>query len=97
MKIVNCTGCGSKELNEEDGLIVCAFCFTKYVPDPQDSPGHLTTIGVGSDIQRLLQMCRTDPANAARYAHLVLDMDPTNAEARAYLYPPSKKKKKWYE
>jgi len=39
--------------------------------------------------------CRTDPANARRYAKLVLDLDPTNAQARAYLYPV-KKKKKWF-
>lgn len=96
MKIVHCKGCGSKELNEEDGLIVCAFCFTKYVPEAQDNPGHSTTIGVGTDIQRLLHMCRTEPANAVRYAHLVLDLDPTNPEARAYLYPPTKQKKKWF-
>lgn len=95
MKIMNCTGCGSKELEEREGLMVCLFCQTKYVPDASTSTVSATVIGLGSDIEQLLQKCRSDPANARRYAQLVLDIDPTNAEARAYLFP-AKQKKKWF-
>jgi len=95
MKIVNCNGCGSKELVEEAGYVVCVYCQSRYVPNREDTPGKATVIGVGSDVQELLMKCRTDPANARRYAKLVLDLDPTNAQARAYLYPV-KKKKKWF-
>ena len=94
MKIINCTGCGSKELIEEDGLVVCAFCMTKYVPDQSTTPSAATSIGVGADVNDLIMKARHDPPNAARYYKLVLDLDPTNAEARAYFNPP--KKKKWF-
>lgn len=94
MKIVNCTGCGSKELIEEDSVIVCVYCQTKYFPDPSHTVRSSTVIGVSSDIGALLQKCREDPANAQRYASLVLDLDPTNAEARMYFQQP--KKRKWF-
>ena len=41
--------------------------------------------GVDSDIQMLLEKCKQDPANRRRYANLILDIDPTNREAAAYL------------
>jgi len=95
VKIMNCTGCGSKELIEEDGLVVCAFCMTKYVPDQSTAPSAATSIHVGADVHALIMKARHDPPNAGRYYKLVLDLDPTNAEARAYLYPV-RKKKKWF-
>ena len=85
MKLVECTRCGSKELYEENGLVKCAYCQSQFVPQPDDARAKSTVIGVHSDIRNLLEKCRTDPANSRRYASLVLDLDPTNPEALAYL------------
>lgn len=95
MKVIDCKACGSKELVEESGVVVCVYCQTRYVPGPQDAPQVDSEISVGSDVQALLQRCRDDPANSRRYASLVLDIDPTNAEARQFLMPA--KKKKWWQ
>lgn len=95
MKVVECKACGSRELAEEGGIVVCTFCQSRYVPDADHATAATTVLGVASDIQALLEKCRQDPANSRRYASLVLDMDPSNAEARAYLAPP--RKKKWWQ
>ena len=52
--------------------------------DERDPPPR-SVIDVESDIQALLQKCRDDPLNRTRYASLILDIDPTNREARSYL------------
>ncbi len=85
MKLVDCRRCGSKELVEENGLIVCVFCQSKYVPQVSDMPPRDTVIGIAADIQALLQQCRDEPINRRRLAGLVLDIDPTNREAQQYL------------
>lgn len=38
MRLVDCRACGSKELLEEDGIVVCAYCQARYIPDPGDRP-----------------------------------------------------------
>ena len=85
MRLVDCRRCGSKEMIEESGYVICAYCRSKFVPQADDVPPMESTIGLVSDIERLLTMCRDEPHNRRRYASLVLDMDPTNAEARRYL------------
>jgi hypothetical protein len=85
MKLVECTGCGSKELFVESGYVVCAYCRSRFSPQPDDLPPKMTVIGVDLDIQLLLQKCEDDPANRHRYASLILDIDPTNHEAGKYL------------
>ena len=85
MKLVSCTRCGSKELSEQGGYVVCAYCRSRFVPQADDLPQKETVIGVLADIQRLLQKCQDDPANSRRYAGLVLDLDPTNQAALRYL------------
>jgi uncharacterized Zn finger protein (UPF0148 family) len=85
MKLVECTRCGSKELFMEDGYVVCAYCQSQFSPQTGDLPPKETVIGVHSDIQALLQKCQDDPSNRRRYASLILDIDPTNREARKYL------------
>ncbi len=85
MKLLDCMRCGSKEFVEEDGFIVCAYCKSKYVPQADDIPPKETVIGMASDIQALLQKCREDPTNRRRFANLILDIDPTNQEAKQYL------------
>jgi hypothetical protein len=85
MKLVDCTSCGSKELIEEDGFIICVYCQSKYVPHVDDVPSRKTGIGIASDIHELLKKCRNDPINRRRFANLILDIDPTNQEAKQYL------------
>jgi len=72
-------------LHEENGLIVCAYCQSQFVPHAEDLRPKESVVGVYSDIQNLLEKCRADPANRRRYASLILDLDPTNREAAAYL------------
>lgn len=85
MKSVECTRCGSKELLEEGGYVVCAYCQSRFMPQADDLPHRGTVIDVQADIQALLQKCMDDPANRRRYASLILDIDPTNREATKYL------------
>ena len=85
MKLQSCDRCGSKELTDEGGFLVCVYCRSKFVPEASQSLSSTSDIGVASDIDELLRRCREDPHNRQRYASLVLDLDPTNAEARRYL------------
>ncbi len=85
MKIVECSRCGSKELISENGFVVCAYCQSQFVPQAEDRPAVNTSIQLESDIDQLLRRCREDPANRRRYANLILDIDPSNAEAHNYL------------
>lgn len=85
MKILECSRCGSKELLEVDRYFVCTFCQSKFVPQAAERPPVRTTIELETDIERLLRQCREDPANQARYASLILDIDPLNKEALQYL------------
>lgn len=85
MRSVECSRCGSNELLERDGYVVCAYCQSQFVRQASDLPVKDTTIGIVDDVQRLLQQCRDDPGNRHRYANLILDLDPTNQQAIQYL------------
>jgi hypothetical protein len=85
MKLVKCTKCGSNELLEEKGYVVCAYCRIRYIPDVGDTPTADTVISVYDDIQKLLEKCRSEPENRRRFVRLILDLDPTNTEALQYL------------
>lgn len=85
MKLVDCERCGSRELIEDGDHLVCIYCQSKYLPAPAEPPMISSIVGVGSDIDALLQKCRNEPENRRRYASLVLDLDPSNEEAQAYL------------
>ena len=85
MKLLDCKSCGSKELVQENGLVVCIYCQSTYVPQADDSPQLETTILINSDIEELLAKCKKEPSNSRRYANLILDIDPTSAEAKQYL------------
>lgn len=85
MKLVDCIRCGSNELTEVDGFLICTFCRSKFVPESSDVPVAQTEIELNSDVKRLLDLCESDPANRKRYAGLVLDIDPSNQRARQYL------------
>lgn len=85
MKIIECTRCASKELQEEGGYFVCAYCMSRFTMGDDEQTSRPTTISISSDIEALLQKCRNEPSNSRRYAMRVLDLDPTNEEALAYL------------
>lgn len=82
---MQCTRCGSKELIEEQSLIVCAYCQSTFVPQAEDQPPTVTSINLGTDIEGLLAKCHSDPANSRRYASLILDIDPGNQEALGFM------------
>lgn len=92
MRGLICTQCGATGLVQQNGQWICSYCGTRFSPNqnywrPGNNPtaAFQSQIAVNSDVQQLLQKCRQDPANARRYANLVLDIDPTNREAMQYL------------
>lgn len=85
MKRVECSNCGSTELIADNDIIVCVYCRSRHVPQTDDVPPRETVIGIESDIQTLLQKCRQDPKNRRRFANLILDIDPSNQEAKKFL------------
>ena len=38
MKLVDCRACGSKEMLEENGFVVCAYCQSRYLHDVGGTP-----------------------------------------------------------
>lgn len=95
MKRFDCECCGSNKFFVEGGYRVCEFCGTKYQIEKTDIPvvPKTSNISLNDDVQRLLQQCKTDPANAKRYAVLILEIDPVNQEAQRILN--SNGKKRW--
>lgn len=85
MRLLECAHCGSKELIEKGGFLVCSYCKSRYVLEADDTSAKDTEIGLAADVKALLKKCKDDPANRRRYANLVLDIDPSNREARQYL------------
>ena len=79
MKQERCPNCGGSDFTEKDGYRICKYCDSKFKIEPE------TEISLLDDIERLLRKCKTDPKRARKYASLVLDLDPTNKEARKYL------------
>lgn len=84
MKITTCEKCGGGEFIDRDGYRICQYCKTKYLITAEDVKQKGSSIALDTDISMLLQKCRDDPANARRYASLVLDIDPGNVEAIKY-------------
>lgn len=90
MNKLACTACGANEFFTERGYRICKYCNTMYEL-PAQSASHSakesvnSTISIKSDVELLLEKCRQNPRNARRYANLILDIDPTNKEAKRYL------------
>ncbi len=85
MKSVTCKNCGANGLQEKNGFLICEYCLSKFAIEATDMPRQTMGRSLNSDIERLLEKCRKDPRNARKYANLILDIDPTNKEARRYL------------
>lgn len=84
MKALICERCGGGEFVDRDGYRICQYCNTKYLITCEDISQKETIIALDNDIKMLLRKCKSDPANARRYASLVLDMDPGNVDALKY-------------
>lgn len=84
MKSLICEKCGSNDFLEQNGYRMCKYCNTKYILDAYDIKPKSSSISLNNDIKMLLQKCRDEPANARRYANLILDIDPDNEEAKRY-------------
>jgi hypothetical protein len=85
MKLIDCKSCGSIELVEVAGYIVCVYCRVKYAPSASDLPPVESVIELKTDVDILLEKCAADPANRVRYVNLILDIDPSNSAVRKYL------------
>jgi hypothetical protein len=85
MRIFVCERCGGNDFRQEKGFRTCQYCNTSYVLTAEEMPQKLSNISLNDDIKSLLNKCKNDPTNARRYASLVLDIDPTNSEARRFL------------
>lgn len=90
MESIYCKNCGSNVLiKEPNGVYFCQYCGSRFMMTNNAHRGSAfnthSEIGLSDDVRRLLDMCRTDPINARKYANLILDIDPGNKEALFYL------------
>lgn len=88
LKAMECKNCGAGDLVLRGGYMVCRYCDSRFLITEEDfssTPSADNGISLNSDIQRLLQKCRREPKNARKYANLILDIDPTNKEAKKFL------------
>jgi len=80
MKQIVCPNCGANDFVIKGGYKICRYCDTKFAIKKN------VTVSLEDDVQQLLQKCKMNPANARRYANLILEIDPNNEEALRYLY-----------
>ena len=88
MKIIKCDNCGSSDFKEIDGFYVCSHCGTKYKKTIDDYEPSAATIDFNSDVQKLLDQWDKFPGQADKYAHLILEIDPTNQRALDQIRKP---------
>lgn len=81
----SCDKCGGNSFYTTATSVVCRYCNTEYPFYATQNHEGAMGIGVKNDVMILLQKCKADPRNSRRYANLILDIDPTNAEAKRYL------------
>ena len=85
MKKCNCPNCGANKLDYSYGYAFCEYCNSKFIIEKNDKPQTEPNFEIDNDIECLLKKCKEDPQNAKKYANLILDIDPTNEEAKKYL------------
>ncbi len=93
MKQNFCPNCGANEWEYSGAYVICEYCGSKLLLEQADKPLKTSNVALVTDIDILLQRCRADPANARKYAGLVLDIDPTNALAKQYFNTSHKRRK----
>ena len=99
MKAMICSTCGASRWRVDGNYRRCLYCGTEYEIDtslqPRMYPSVYSTlaehttdtdISLKEDVEKLLEKCKMDPANAFKYANLVLDIDPTNSQALYIVY-----------
>lgn len=91
MKAFICNSCGSNDFREEAGYHICNHCGTKFIISIDDRRVLSSTIDLQEDVARLLQKCKTEPAQAKKYAQRILEIDPYNKEAKQILAANMKK------
>ena len=84
MKQDFCPNCGADTFIYKDGAKFCKYCNSRFEVEKEEKKRG-AEVSLQSDIDILLEKCKTDPARARRYAGLILDIDPTNREAKKYL------------
>lgn len=77
--MIKCQNCGASDFIRIGGQKICTYCDSILATD------KVSEISLNSDVQNLLNKMELDPANAATYAKLILDIDPTNQEIKKYL------------
>jgi len=85
MKSIRCQNCSAQDLIEENGVVTCTYCRSRFIVQASDLPPTKAVIEISADVAALLQKCQQDPVNRRRYANLILDIDPNNVDALAYL------------
>jgi len=85
MKSISCEKCGASSWDTSNGYRICRYCGTKFQLTSDDIAIKESYIALNSDVERLLNLCKTEPYNARKYANLILDIDPSNKEALKYL------------
>lgn len=80
-----CPNCGADDFEYKDGYRICHYCNSKYKLEEEKKSVTKAVISLDKDIENLLEKCKMDPSHARRYANLILDIDPTNSEAKKYL------------
>lgn len=85
MKEFACRSCGSNDLYEENGYFVCRYCGAKYLKNDDDKPVKESVIDLNSDVEKLLRRCREEPDRAKKCAERILEIDPSNEEAKKIL------------
>ena len=81
MKSVACENCGGNSFREEGRYLICCYCDSRFLRQLET----VSRISLDDDVAMLLEKCQNDPKNARRYASLILDIDPTNIEAKKLL------------
>ena len=98
MKALICSSCGASSWKEDGEYRVCLHCGTKFEKILEEQKKVVVSaiqtaairqvqsvIALNDDVSRLLQKCKAEPKNARKYANLILDIDPTNEEAKKYI------------
>lgn len=85
MKQSICPNCGADIFIYKDGVKMCKFCNSRFSLEGEGQTQKNSEVSLRDDIARLLEKCKTDPLRARKYAGLILDIDPTNREAKKYL------------
>ena len=82
MKSIVCEKCGSNELFVEDSFFVCKYCGTQHRITEDENKKRQSSIDLHSDVERLLQRCKENPERARKCAEHILEIDPSNSEAK---------------